>query len=188
MVDKVQEAVAKMVANLEANTGSTLEQWHHELAKNGFTSEFKHGEIMKYLKIEGGVSHGFANLIASRFREASQDSDTDLIDKQYGGTKSALRPIYKQAIELVSSLGQDVVIAPKKSYVSIRRNKQFALIQASTKSRLDIGINLPSISPTKRLEASGSFNTMVSHRVRLTTLSEIDDELKRWLQLAYEKA
>jgi hypothetical protein len=43
-------------------------------------------------------------------------------------------------------------------------------------------------APTKRLEASGSFNAMVSHRVRVTEKSEVDGQLKKWLKQAYEKA
>ena len=65
-------------------------------------------------------------------------------------------------------------------------NKQFAIIQPSTRTRVDIGINLKGIDPTDRLEASGSFNSMVSHRVRVGTVDEVDQELLQWLLEAYE--
>ena len=82
----------------------------------------------------------------------------------------------------------DVEVAPKKSYVSLRRAKQFALIQPSTRTRVDLGINLKGKEPTGRLEASGSFNAMVSHRVRLESAGDVDADVKRWLKEAYEAA
>ncbi len=54
--------------------------------------------------------------------------------------------------------------------------------------RVDVGINLGNVAATERLEASGSFNGMVSHRVRLTEESDIDRELKAWLKQAYDTA
>jgi len=58
--------------------------------------------------------------------------------------------------------------------------------QLSTKDRLDVGINLKGTEPTEWLEESGSFNAMVSHRVRVTSKSEVNAELKGWLKDAYE--
>ena len=77
---------------------------------------------------------------------------------------------------------------PKKTYVSLRRNKQFALIQPSTRDRVDVGIKMKSKNPTARLEAAGSFNAMVTHRVRITKVSEVDKQLLSWLKAAYEIA
>ena len=88
----------------------------------------------------------------------------------------------------VNKFGGDVEVSPKKTYVSYRRSKQFALIQPSTKDRVDVGINLKGTPPGKRLEASGSFNAMVSHRVRVTKKSDVDAELKAWLRKAYDAA
>jgi hypothetical protein len=114
--------------------------------------------------------------------------EVDLIAVQYEGPKAGLRPIYDAIIKVVSGFGNDVEIAPKKAYVSLRRGKQFALVQPSTKDRVDVGINLKGQPPTIRLEDSGSFNSMVSHRVRVTQKSEVDADLKRWLRSAYDAA
>ena len=91
-------------------------------------------------------------------------------------------------IQAVSTFGDDVEVSPKKAYVSLRRNKQFAIIQPSTNTRVDVGINLKSAAATDRLEASGSFNSMVSHRVRLSKVSDIDRQLIKWLQEAYRNS
>ena len=91
------------------------------------------------------------------------DSDA-LVDAQYAGAKAALRPIYDALLAVVRKFGKDVEVSPKKAYVGLRRNKQFAIIQPSTATRVDVGINLKGIKPAGRLEASGSFNAMVSHQ------------------------
>ena len=78
--------------------------------------------------------------------------------------------------------------APKKGNVSVRRKKQFCLLQPSTAARLDVGIMLKDSPTTDRLEASGSFNAMFSHRVRVASVADVDDELIGWMRRAYELA
>ena len=82
--------------------------------------------------------------------------------------------------------GGDLEVAPKKAYVSLRRNKQFGIIQPSTKTRVDVGINLKGEPAQGRLEESGSFNAMVSHRVRVSDPKEVNKELLGWLRQAYD--
>jgi predicted transport protein len=91
-------------------------------------------------------------------------------------------------VTALKQFGEDVELAPKNAYVSVRRKKQFALIQPSTKTRLDIGINLKDVEPEDRLEKSGSFNAMCSHRVRIESVEDINPELISWLKAAYEQA
>ena len=55
-------------------------------------------------------------------------------------------------------------------------------------TRVDLGINLKGEPVTARLEASGGFNAMVSHRVRLASPGDVDAELKRRLKKAYDAA
>jgi Domain of unknown function (DUF5655) len=86
------------------------------------------------------------------------------------------------------AFGPDVEIAPKKANVSVRRARQFALIQPSTATHLDVGLQLRNVAPQGRLEASGSFSAMVTHRVRLAEPSDADAELFGWLRQAYEAA
>jgi len=151
----------------------------------------KHKEIINSLKSEYGLTYGYANLVALKMRESEEEvppTGESLVDLQYSGNKSGLHPIYDAIIEGVSEFGEDVEIAPKKAYVSLRRNKQFAIVQPSTKTRLDIGINLKGTEPEGRLEASGSFNAMVSHRVKITDISEVNDELFLWLRQDYNAA
>ena len=186
MATSPDAATQKMIDNLPEKTGKSLDAWIKLIAK---AKPEKHGEIVKMLKSEHGVTHGFANLIAHKYREATVPSTgDDPVAIQYSGAKAQLKPIYDELVRIVSKFGKDVEISPKKAYVSLRRSKQFGLIQPSTKDRVDVGINLKGKKAGKRLEASGSFNAMVSHRVRLSSKKDIDAELKGWLKKAYDAA
>ena len=52
-----------MIGNMVENTGRNLEDWI-KLVKNSNFS--KHGEIVKYLKADYFLTHGYANLIARK--------------------------------------------------------------------------------------------------------------------------
>jgi len=180
-----EEMEATMVRNLEEKTGKPLEQWL-KIAKA--SKPAKHGELVKFLKAEHGVGHGYANLIAQRMfqGDAPAAGGDDLVEQQYSGAKAGLRPVYDALVAAVGKFGPDVELAPKKAYVSLRRSKQFGIIQPSTATRVDVGINLKGMEPTGRLEVSGSFNAMVSHRVRVGDKKEVDKELIAWLKSAYD--
>lgn len=181
-----EEQAQSMRDNIEAKTGKPLAHWLDLIAKSGLE---KHGQILKMLKTDHGMTHGYANLVAheARASAAIHTDDADLVASQYAG-KEQLRPIYDRVVEAVESFGGDVELAPKKTYVSLRRAKQFGLVQPSTKTRVDLGLKLKDVEPKGRLEASGSFNSMVSHRVRLTDAAEVDEEVVSWLRQAYEAA
>jgi len=188
MAKSPEEALITMVQNLKNTTGKSLEEWLAVTKTFGFE---KHGQIVKQLKTEHSLTHGYANLIAHKTLQsdaASISENTDLTDSQYTGDKAGLRPIFDELKRRINQFGDDVEWAPKKAYVSLRRRKQFALIQPSTKTRVDVGINLKDTDPTERLEASGSFNAMCSHRVRVTDLEQVDDQLIDWLKQAYDLA
>ncbi|MCB0528267.1 MAG: DUF4287 domain-containing protein [Lewinellaceae bacterium] len=183
----MEQAEKTMIENLHKNTGKTLEQWIGIVKESGLT---KHGEVIKFLKESHGFTHGFANLVAHKAKGSdagSADNPDNLIAKQYQG-KENLRPIYDHLIGNIRALGADVEIAPKNAYVSLRRKKQFALLQPSTKTRLDLGLNIKDQSPEGKLEASGSFNAMCTHRVRLEHMEDADAQVMVWLKKAYDQA
>ena len=185
MAKSPEEMRASMIANLKETTGKAIDEW---LKITRASKLAKHGEIVKLLKSKHGVTHGYANAIAL---ESLETADTpaggdDLVAAQYAGAKAALKPLYEALMSAVHKFGSDVEASPKKAYVSLRRNKQFGIVQPSTATRLDVGINLKGTKPSERLEASGSFNAMVSHRVRVSKLEEIDNELIGWLKSAYD--
>lgn len=176
----------KMEENLKDKTGKTLEEWKAVLTAQSFE---KHGEMLKFLKGDHGVTHGYANFIALKFREADAGSadEDDLIANQYKG-KEALLPIFNRLKDVLGKLGDDVEIAPKKAAVSFRRKRQFALVQPSTKTRIDLGLKFNDRAIAGRLEASGPFGSMCTHRVQLTDETQVDDELIALLKGAYGEA
>lgn len=175
-----EDQLATMLSNIPEKTGKPLSDWIRLIAASGHE---KHGAILKFLKEEHGVSHGFANLIASKSRETGEE--IDLVAAQYSGPKAALRPLYDEIIRFAEGLGLDVEQAPKKTSVSLRRKKQFALITPATKTRIDLGLALKGEEPAGRLE---TYNAMCSHRVRLESSNEFDDEVKAWVKEAYSRS
>lgn len=179
---KSQEELAQtMIDNLPEKTGKSLAEWQVVVRASGAD---KHGEMMKLLKGKYGVTHGFANLIALKCLGNLDVNADDLVSNQYKG-KEALKRIHDAIVTYVKTLGADVEIAPKKTSVSLRRSKQFALIQPSTKKRIDLGINLKGAAPVGRLKAMSG---MCTHKIALTAPSEFDDEVKAWVSAAYDKA
>jgi predicted transport protein len=179
----MDKALQTMIENMPEKTGKSLDEWKKILKQKSFA---KHSEGVKFLKSEHGVTHGFANTILTLSKQ-DHKSSVDLVEDQYKG-KETLIPIYEKLIAYVKSLGTDVTITPKKTSVSIIRKRQFVLIKPATKTRIDLGLKLKDKPTTKRLEDSGPFGTMCTHRVRLSDKSEVDAELKDWILEAYEKS
>jgi len=183
----VKDAIATMVKNIEEKTGKSVPAWI-KLAQN--TGLQKHKEIVNWLKSQHEMSHSYANYIALQTLKAKEgpQSPGSEISRLFAGRKSDLRPLYDHLIKIVKGFGSDVEIAPKKANVSIRRSKQFALFQPSTATRLDVGLVLKETKAGGRLEPSGSFNSMCTHRVRVSSEADVTAELKNWLKKAYEAA
>lgn len=182
-----EEMLQTMIGNMPEKTGKSLEEWHSLLKSTGLQ---KHGELMKVLKGEHGVSHGFANTIAQLYLKpellAPKTASEDTLDNELLAGKEDIAPIFKKAKAMFEAINGEVEFAYKKTYISLRTpKKQFALLQPSTKSRLDIGLNLKGVEADGNVEAAGSWNTMVTHRVKISTLDDLN-RLQEWLQKAYD--
>lgn len=175
----------KQLANIVASTGVTLAQFTAAIAQ---ASLDKHGQIVAFLKKQYGLGHGNANLIAHRVREAragGPTGDAELLDAQYRGAKAALRPIYEEITAIAQSLGDDVQTVVQKTGVSFRRAKQFALVQAPSAKRIQLGLNLDATPGNKRVVACKG---MCNHKVNIHDASEVDDDLAQWLRDAYTRS
>jgi hypothetical protein len=179
----VDPAIQSMIDNLPAKTGRSLEEWFAVLDA---ASLDKHGEMLTLLKAEYGVSHGYANGIVLQFRSrGTTASGEDLVNAQYAGPKAGLRPIYEALVSAVREFGDDVALSPKKAGVSLRRSKQFALVEPASAKRVQLGMNLRDAAPTERLQAATG---MCTHKVSLTDAKDVDRELVGWLKQAYDLA
>jgi predicted transport protein len=183
----MDQAEQTMIDNLYKNTGKTLEDWISIVQKKNFV---KHGEILKFLKEEHSFTYGFANLVAHKAKGSdagSVDDKDSLVEKQYIG-KENLKPLYEKILAEVLKFGNDIEVAPKNAYVSLRRKKQFGCLQPATKSRFEIGLNLKGQPGGGMLEEINTPNAMFSHKIKLEALSDLNPEMLNWLRKAYDKA
>ncbi len=186
-MSSVDEATQTQIRNIEAQTGKSLDELIAAGLATGLT---KHKELQAFFTDQYGLTYGNANTITIFTRDKQKGAageEENFVDAQYADKKAPLRPLYDTLIAAVQGFGDDVEIAPKRTYVSLRRKKQFGLIQPGP-GRVDVGINLKGIEPAGRLEKSGSFNAMCTHRVRVTAPDDIDADLLAWLRNAYDQA
>jgi hypothetical protein len=187
----VDKAVETQLKNIQARTGKSLDTFFSMLGNSGLT---KHGELLALLKQDLGMGHGDANAIVqayTRSKEAPAGGDASssgdaVVDALYAGPKAALRPIHDRVMAAIGKFG-DFEIAPKKTYLSLRRKKQFAMIGPATKSRVELGLNMKDIDGTERLLALPP-GGMCQFKVNLTDPREVDRELLAWIKRAYDAA
>jgi DNA-binding NarL/FixJ family response regulator len=143
--------------------------------------------IVTWLGEEFGLGRGHAMAIVATIRRQTEPraSIDEKVDRHFAGPKAAWRPVYDRLVSTVAGFGPDIDVDPGKSYLSLRRaGKKFAIVQVTT-NRLDVGIKVKDEPAGDRLEAAGSWNAMVTHRVRLSDPSDLDSELVGWLERAY---
>jgi predicted transport protein len=142
------------------------------------------------LKEDFGLGQGHAMAIVLTLKTATEPKEgkDEQIAKHFCGDKARWRKSYDELLTKVNKFGPDVSTSPTKTYISLlRKNKKFAIIQV-TSERIDIGIKLKDARVSQRFEAAGSWNSMVTHSVRIDDPMQIDADVISWLQQAYEKA
>jgi predicted transport protein len=183
----LDKAYQTQITNIEKNTGKKLSEWISIINKSGLS---KHKELVDFLKEKHEFTHGNANMVvhyAKQSHSAAVENTDDLVADQYKG-KDDLKNWYDILMKEISAFGKDVEISPKKAYVSLRRKTQFAILQPSTKTRLDIGLNLKNTSMLPNAEAAGSWNSMCTHRIKIESEKSIDKNVINLLKQAYEQA
>lgn len=177
--------------NIQAKTGKTPRDFRVLAEKKGLLREgIKTGQIVSWLKEDFGLGHGHAMAIVLTLQSATQPrvSKDEQVTKHFRGDKAKWRKPYDELLTKVSKFGPDVSVAPTNSYISIlRKGEKFAIIQV-TSERLDIGIRLKGAETTNRFEAAGAWNSMVTHRVRISNSRQIDAEVLAWLKRAFDEA
>jgi hypothetical protein len=111
------------------------------------------------------------------------------VEAMFSGPKAALRPFYDQLLRLGFSLGPDVKACPCKTIVPLYRKHVFAQLKPSTRTRLDLGFALGPRKAAGRLIDTGGYakKDRITHRIPISSPTDIDDEVQRWLRLAYEE-
>lgn len=187
-MSNVDKALETQIKNIEAKTGKSLA----ELAKHINNSSLaKHGELRDMVKNDFGLGYGDANtLVHVAKRMAAGDEKektiTEVVQGIYTGKKEPLIPLHNSVMLQIEKLGE-FEIAPKKTYLSLRRKKQFATVGPGSKGRVEIGLNMKGVEGTSRLEALPP-GRMCQYRIYLSGPAEVDDELMGWIGVAFESA
>jgi hypothetical protein len=179
------------IDNIKTKTGMTPDDFKTLAREKGFLKPgVKVGEIVAWLKEDFGLGQGHAMAIVLALKEdnAPKLSLDERIDHFFTSSRSNWRGTYAQLMKKIEEFGGDVNPDPTDTYISLLKgNKKFAVL-AFTTDRMDIGIKLKGVTPGARLEAAGSWNSMVTHRVRITAPSQVDNEVLTWLKNAYDAA
>ncbi len=110
------------------------------------------------------------------------------ISRHFSGARSHWRKPYDQLVRKIEKFGPDVRLAPTNSYISLLRNdRKFGVLQVISE-RLDVGIKLKGAPAAGRFEKAGTWNNLVTHRVRVNDPKQIDAQVMSWLRQAYEQA
>ena len=189
-----QAATLTQLRNIQNKTGKTIAELHLVLAASGLA---KTGERRTLLMNQFKLGYGDANAVALFYGKplpvldggapSAPPSDAgDPLDAIYSGAKAGLRPLHEAVMKLIESLGS-FEQAPKKTYISLRRKKQFAMVGPATKDAIEIGFNAKDLPPHARLKVLAP-GGMCQVTTRLGSIKEIDAALKGWLKQAYDAA
>ncbi|HEX4096503.1 MAG TPA: DUF4287 domain-containing protein [Caulobacteraceae bacterium] len=173
--------------NIQAKTGKRPEEIVATVRAQGLS---RPGEIVAWLKTEFDLGHGHSMAIVALMRNDSQPnrSADDKVAAYFSGAKARWRASYDRLIDQAQRFGPDVSVSPAATYLSlVKGGRKFAIVQAAG-NRLDLGVKLKGAAAAGRLEESGAWNAMVTHRVRITDEAQLDEEVLGWLGQAYAKA
>jgi uncharacterized protein DUF5655 len=169
---------------LKTQTGKDLDYWKARISKKKFASAER---LREWLTGEGVTGYARQLLVMEHFGypDFLTTPADQLIDEQYSD-RPQLRPIYGAIVASAQALGE-IVIQARKGYVSLLTPKRtFARVRATTKDRIDLGLRLEGMQPRGRLKPSRIHETMPL-QVSLTKLSDLDQEVLRWLRKAYKQ-
>jgi len=186
--ERDQKMFQAYLDNIRAQTGMTPDDFRALATEKGLV---KNSEIVNWLKTDYGLGHGHASAIAHMLvnTDETKAGTADPIAAHFAGKKAVWRKPYDALAARIMELGGDVEIAPAKSYINlVRGTRKFGIVQISAADRVDIGIKRKGVAPTERFEAAGSWNAMVTHRVRISDPQQIDTEVLAWLRQAYDAA
>ncbi len=186
----LDKALATQLANIEKRSGKSLSELAAIIRESGLV---KHSEIVAMLKTSLGLGHGDANTLAHVARKSEsgaagkeESSPEAVLNGLYTGPKQALRPIHDLLLSALKKFG-DFEEAPKKTYVSYRRKKQFVMIGPATNTAVEVGLNAKNLPAGGRLKALPA-GQMCNYKVRLDSVSAVDAELIGWMKSAFEAA
>jgi hypothetical protein len=185
----------KWVAELKQKSGRSLDEWLKLIKQDGLPSE---NERRDWLKSKFGLGTNSARWLAERSvgkGEEASDPDQYLraaekyVEEMFSGKKEGLRPIYDALLKVGLNIGKEAKACPCQTIVPLYRNHVFAQIKPTTQTRIDLGLALGNLKTPRRLIDTGGYanKDRITHRIEITTLKDIDQDVKRWLKVAYDR-
>jgi hypothetical protein len=110
------------------------------------------------------------------------------VASMFSGPKAALLPLYDQLLRVGIGIGKDAKACPCRTMVPLYRHHVFAQIKPATQTRIDLGFALGARKPEGRLIDTGGYakKDRITHRIPISSIKDIDGEVKKWLKTAYE--
>lgn len=170
---------------LSRKTGRTVDEWNGRVAATGIATE---ADLRAWLKDQGVTGYAQMLLVMERFGYPdflTADAAT-LVDGQYAD-RPALRPVYDRLVAIASGL-PDVSVGARKTYVTLSTpRRKFAVIKATTRRRVDLGLRLDGVTVSGRLEPPKVLrDDALTARIALAAPDDVDDEVAEWLSRACE--
>jgi hypothetical protein len=188
--------VQKWIAGLKGKTGRSLEEWIALAMKEG-PKDAK--ARLAWLKTKHGFGTNNARWIAERVdgKNGEEESPEEylksaaaFVREQYAGPKEKLRPIYDELLAVGKAMGADVKACPCQTMVPLYREHVFAQIKPTTNTRIDMGFALAKHKgklPKRLIDTGGlAKKDRITHRIELKSAGEIDEEVKKWMKVAYD--
>jgi hypothetical protein len=182
------EMMSAVTDSIQERTGRSMAEWVALVGTSG-VDPLDQNAVRAWLREVHSVRQNTQWAIADEVARAAgwvRPTVEQYIDGQYTGPRAALRPVFDVVRSAVLALGDDVVIEGRGTYVPFVRRRQFAAVAATTASRLDLGLRLPEPPAPSRLEPAKAPGS-ATHRVRLASVADVDDEVRSQLRAAYEQ-
>ncbi len=159
---------------LESSTGKNLAAWMKTL--DGFGTK-KRPEVIAKLKSDHGFGHMQAAMLAGIHANGGKpvyQSTDNLLDAQFAKA-AEMKPLYETFLEFVQKHFPNSTVLPKKTYVSILENREFAAVNIKPKE-LRVGLDLgerPFDSKIEKAKLTGPM-PRISHMFVLTDAKQLD--------------
>lgn len=172
---------------LSKETGKDLKAWMKTI--DAFPSK-KRNEVIAWLKSEHGFGHMNASLLAGIHVNGGKPvyADTgDLLEAQFAKAAD-MRPLYETFLEFIRKNFPNSSVLPKKTYVSILENREFAAINIKPKE-LRIGLDLGDRTFDSKIEKAKLSGPMprISHMLVLTDEKQLDADIVDVLKQSHSR-
>ncbi len=181
------DMMSSVTDSMKERTGKTLDEWVAAVQSTGI-DPLDQKAVRNWLKEQGVLQNSQWTIADAAARAAGWErpSVEGYIDSQYQGEKAPLRAIFDALREIIEGLGGDVSVEGRRGYTPFVRKRQFAAIQASTKTRVDLGLRFKQ-APDSDLLSTSSLPGQSTHKLGLTSPEQITDEVRELIRLAYEQ-